>query len=99
MDGAVVGIAEATPVSAVGEDLGEEGPHKWHRAEMWSLTGGPANAQDLPGSIGGGRKNGHGPALRRTRPNGTVALGRRGGNGPRSVSLFQFPFLFSFSSR
>jgi hypothetical protein len=56
MDGAVVGIAEATPASAVGEELGEEGPHRWHRAEMWSLTGGPANAQGPPGSIGGGRK-------------------------------------------
>jgi hypothetical protein len=68
-------------------DLGEDGPDRWDRAEMRSLTGGPADASG-PLCSDGGDGSGRGLASRRTGPDDTIALGRPGGKRPSKI----FPF-------
>jgi hypothetical protein len=68
-------------------DLGEDGPDRWDRAEMRSLTSGSADVRGPLGSDGG-EGSGCGPASWWTGPNVVVALGRRGGKWP--VKIFPF---------
>jgi hypothetical protein len=72
---------------AVGEDIGGGGekPDGWDRWRQRSLTSGPADVRGPPGSDGG-EGNGHGPASRRTGPDGSTDLEWHVGIGPQGTT-------------
>jgi hypothetical protein len=67
--------------------LGEDGPDMWDRADMRSLTGGPA---DVRGPFGSNDREGSRRRLasRHTGSDGAAVLGRR--RGKRLMMIFKF---------